>query len=301
MMTTDYHIPVMLNECIDALNISPDGFYVDATYGGGGHSAAILNNLTSGKLYAFDQDEDVHDRVPDDERLVFIDHNFQYIKNFLKFYDAIPVDGILADLGVSSHQFDTAERGFSFRFDADLDMRMNQDQDLTAKDVVNSYSEQELTNILKQYGEFRRAYPLARKIVQRRQSATINTTSELKEIATPFLERNHHSKGLAQIFQAIRIEVNAEMKALEEFLLGAVDVLKSGGRLVVMTYHSLEDRLVKNLMLKGSLTGDVEKDLYGNVIKPLDAVQRKPILASDEEMEVNPRARSAKLRIAQKI
>jgi len=301
MMTTEYHIPVMLHECIDALNISPDGYYVDATFGGGGHSAEVLKRLDTGKLFAFDQDEDVQDRIPNDDRLIFIDHNFQYIKNFLKYYDAIPVHGILADLGVSSHQFDTAERGFSFRFDADLDMRMDRDQALSAFEVINDYPEEDLARILKQYGEFRRAYPLAKKIGQVRKESPIKTTTQLKDIATPFLERNHHSKGLAQIFQAIRIEVNGEMQALEKFLLQAVDVLKTGGRLVVMTYHSLEDRLVKNLMLRGSLSGEVEKDLYGNILKPLEVLQRKPTLASEIEMEANPRARSAKLRIATKI
>jgi len=298
MMTIDYHIPVMLNECIKGLEINPDGYFVDATFGGGGHSKEILKHLKTGKLMAFDQDDRAVENVPDHDQLIFVKHNFQYFKNFLKYQDMLPVDGILADLGVSSHQIDTAERGFSFRFDADLDMRMDQEQKLSALEVVNEYPEEELARIFYLYGEFKRSRPLAKGIVQARGLSPIKTTNDLKAIAEPFLDKKHFNKGLAQIFQAIRIEVNQELEVLTNFLNDTVSALKPGGRLVVLTYHSLEDRLVKNLIQKGNIEGKQVQDFYGNLIRPFTPVNRKPILASDEEMAINPRARSAKLRIA---
>lgn len=298
---SNYHTPVMLQECIDALAIRPDGTYVDVTFGGGGHSREIIKNLgADGRLLAFDQDADAQANLIDDGRFVFIDQNFRYLKNFCRLHNAIPVDGILADLGVSSFQFDRAERGFSIRFDAELDMRMNQSAELSAKEIVNSYTEAELHRIFGIYGEIQNAKSLARTVVTARLNAPINTVADLKNAIQGLIPRGKENKYLAQVFQALRIEVNQELEALKDFLTQSAEVLVSGGRLVVMSYHSLEDRLVKNFIAKGKFSGEVEKDLYGNDQKPFDAVSRGAITASETEVQLNNRARSAKLRIAVK-
>jgi len=296
-----YHNPVMLQECIDGLNIRKDGTYVDVTFGGGGHSKEILKHLDKdGALLAFDQDADAQQNLIDDERFTFIDQNFRYLKNFCRLHNAIPVDGILADLGVSSYQFDQAERGFSIRFDAELDMRMNQSAALSAKEVINNYSEAELHRIFGIYGEIQNAKSLANTVVTARLNAPIVTVNDLKNAISARIPRGKENKYLAQVFQALRIEVNQELEALKDFLIQSADVLVSGGRLVVMSYHSLEDRLVKNFIAKGKFSGDVEKDFFGNDQKPFDAVSRGAITASEEEININNRARSAKLRIAVK-
>jgi 16S rRNA (cytosine1402-N4)-methyltransferase len=297
----NYHTPVMLAECIKALNIKPNGTYVDVTFGGGGHSREIMKHLgDGGQLLAFDQDADAQQNVIDDDRFTFIDQNFRYLKNFTRLHDAIPVDGILADLGVSSYQFDQAERGFSIRFDAELDMRMNQASDLSAKEVVNTYSETDLHRIFGMYGEVQNARSLAKTIVTARLNGPIVTIADLKNAIANIIPRGKENKYLAQVFQALRIEVNQELEALKDFLLQSADVLATGGRLVVISYHSLEDRLVKNFIAKGKFSGEIEKDLYGNNNRPFDAVSRGAIVASDEEIAINNRARSAKLRIAVK-
>lgn len=298
---SDYHIPVMLNECLEGMNIHGDGKYVDVTYGGGGHSAAILNLLSTGKLIAFDQDDEAQENITEHENLIFVNHNFQYLKNFLKFHEQIPVDAILADLGVSSHQIDTAERGFSFRFAGDLDMRMNQNQELSAKELINTFSSEDLAFIFRNYGELKPARPMAASIVQARELAPINSTQQLIEVLRRFIPKHKSNKFLAQVFQALRIAVNHELDALQALLQQSAEVLKPGGRLVVMSYHSLEDRLVKNFIQSGNIDGKVEKDFYGNPIKPFKNLTRKPITASEEELELNPRSRSAKLRIAEKL
>lgn len=298
---TDYHQPVMLQECISALNIKPDGIYVDVTFGGGGHSREILKHLgPQGRLLAFDQDADAQKNLPKDDRLTFIDQNFRYLKNNCRLQGAISADGILADLGVSSHQFDQPERGFSIRFDAELDMRMDQGGSPTAKEVVNSYSEEQLHKIFGIYGEIKNAKSLARTLVTFRLNTPVNTVSDLKEAIAGLIPKGKENKYLAQVFQALRIEVNQELQALKEFLEQSVDVLKSEGRLVVMSYHSLEDRLVKNFISKGKFQGEVDKDFFGNQIKPLESLTRKAIVASEDEVRRNNRARSAKLRIAVK-
>ncbi len=298
---SNYHTPVMLQECIDALAIRPEGVYVDVTFGGGGHSQKILNDLgKNGRLLAFDQDEDAKRNVPNDVRFTFVEQNFRYLKNSCRLYDALPVDGILADLGVSSHQFDQAERGFSVRFDADLDMRMNKSGDLTAKTIINTYTEEELHRIFGMYGELQNAKTLAKTVVTARLNQPIRTIAELKNAIQNLIPKGKENKYLAQVFQALRIEVNQELEALQEFLAQSADVLVSGGRLVVMSYHSLEDRLVKNFIAKGKFRGEVEKDFFGNDQKPFDAVSRGTITASEEEIKINKRARSAKLRIAVK-
>jgi 16S rRNA (cytosine1402-N4)-methyltransferase len=298
---SNYHTPVMLNECIEGLNIRPDGTYVDVTFGGGGHSREILEHLNGdGKLLAFDQDADARQNMIEDERFVFVDQNFRYLKNFCRLHNAIPADGVLADLGVSSYQFDQAERGFSIRFDAELDMRMDQSATLTAKDVVNNYSEADLHRIFGIYGEIQNAKSLANTIVTARLSAPIVTVADLKNVIAPRIPRGKENKYLAQVFQALRIEVNQELEALKDFLIQSAAVLNTGGRLVVMSYHSLEDRLVKNFIAKGKFSGEVEKDLYGNDNKPFKPVSRGAITASAEEISKNNRARSAKLRIAVK-
>ena len=300
-MMSNYHNPVMLQECIEGLNIRKDGTYVDVTFGGGGHSKEILKHLgADGALLAFDQDADAQQNMIDDERFTFIDQNFRYLKNFCRLHDAIPVDGILADLGVSSYQFDQAERGFSIRFDAELDMRMNQSSELSAKEVVNNYSEAELHRIFGIYGEIQNARSLANTVVTARLNAPIVTVADLKNAISARIPKGKENKYLAQVFQALRIEVNQELEALKDFLIQSADVLVSGGRLVVMSYHSLEDRLVKNFIAKGKFSGDVEKDFFGNDQKPFDAVSRGAITASEEEIKINNRARSAKLRIAVK-
>lgn len=300
-MNSTYHTPVMLQECIDGLNIRPDGRYVDVTFGGGGHSREILKHLgPDGELLAFDQDVDAQRNRIDDARFTFIDQNFRYLKNFCRLHGAIPVDGILADLGVSSYQFDEAERGFSIRFDAELDMRMNRSSSLTAKEVINTYSEAELHRIFGIYGEIQNAKSLANTIATARLSAPINTIADLKNVIAGRIPRGKENKYLAQVFQALRIEVNQELEALKEFLVQSAEVLASGGRLVVMSYHSLEDRLVKNFIAKGKFSGEVEKDIYGNDQRPFEAVSRGAITATKDEIEKNNRARSAKLRIAVK-
>jgi 16S rRNA (cytosine1402-N4)-methyltransferase len=301
-MNKVYHVPVMLRECVEALNIKPDGVYVDVTFGGGGHSREILARLgDKGKLYAFDQDPDALANAFQDERFVLIHQNFRFLKNNLRLQGVKKVDGILADLGVSSHQFDEAERGFSIRFDASLDMRMDQVGDLDAKRVISTYSEGELHRVFGMYGEIQNAKSLANAVVTARLTKPINTVSDLKLAIAKLVPRGKENKYFAQLFQALRIEVNKELEALQEFLLQAESILEPAGRLVVMSYHSLEDRLVKNFMAKGKFRGDVEKDFYGNEIKPFKLITRKAIVASEEEISSNSRARSAKLRVAEKL
>lgn len=301
-MSSEYHIPVMLQACMDGLAIKPDGIYVDVTFGGGGHSKGILNLLgPSGRLFAFDQDPDALKNTIDDERFRLIHQNFRFLKNNLRFAGVTQVDGVLADLGISSHQIDEGSRGFSTRFDADLDMRMGKVGDLDAKKVVNEYSEEELHRIFGMYGEIINAKTLAKAIVTARLTEPILTINQLKSIAEKVAPKRKENKYYAQLFQALRIEVNRELEALEAFLQQSVEVLKPGGRLVVMSYHSLEDRLVKNFMQKGKFRGEVEKDFYGNEIKPFKVINRKVITASEDEIRENVRARSAKLRVAEKI
>lgn len=294
----EYHQPVLLKECIDGLNINPAGVYVDVTYGGGGHSKEILKHLTTGKLYAFDQDDDAIKNKVSDERLVLIKQNFRFLKNFLKLYNALPVDGILADLGVSSHQFDEADRGFSTRFDAKLDMRMDRGAKLTAAEVLNTYSEEELKRIFKLYGEVDNAGRLAYVIFHAKKEKQIETVADLKAAIVRCVKRGRENQYYAQVFQALRIEVNKELDVLKDLLLQTMEVLKPGGRLVVISYHSLEDRLVKNIMRSGKFEGEVDKDFYGNQLSPFELITRKPVVPGDAELEVNSRARSAKLRIA---
>ena len=296
----EYHNPVLLNECIEGLNIKPGGIYVDVTFGGGGHSKLILKNLDGGNLYAFDQDENAHKNALQGDGFKLINANFRHLKNFLRMEGVRKIDGLLADLGVSSHQFDVAERGFSIRFDGELDMRMNINSPLSAKSVVNEYTQQDLANVLFKYGELRNSRAIAREIVNAREIETISTTNQLIDVVGKMVPEKKRNQFLARIFQAIRIEVNDEMKALEEMLLGAVDMLNEGGRLVVLSYHSLEDRMVKNLMKKGNLEGKLEKDFFGNPIKDLKEITRKVIVATEDQIAENTRARSAKLRIAEK-
>jgi 16S rRNA (cytosine1402-N4)-methyltransferase len=297
-----YHNPVMLQECLDGLNIKPDGVYVDVTFGGGGHSKAILEKLTTGKLFGFDQDEDAKKNAQSIEHPGFtlVQANFRYLKKFLRVYGIKKVDGILADLGVSSHQIDTPERGFSTRFDADLDMRMNQKSSATARQIVNEYSERDLHKVLGMYGEIKNARTAASEIVRARSGSEIKTIEDLKKALHPCTPRGKEFKYWAQVFQGLRIEVNEEMAVLEEFLLQTPEVLNENGRLVVMSYHSLEDRMVKNFIRSGKIEGEIEKDFYGNILKPLLGITRKPMEASDTEKAANPRARSSKLRIAEK-
>ncbi len=298
---TSYHQPVMLKECLEGLNIQPDGIYVDVTFGGGGHSKAILELLgAKGKLIGFDQDPDAKANIINDDRFIFVDQNFQFLKNQLRFLGIKKVDGILADLGVSSHQFDAADRGFSIRFDADLDMRMDQSREKDAQYILNNYEESDLHKIFGMYGELQNAKTLAALIVKSRMIKPIHTVAELKEIIKPVVKRGKENQYYAQVFQALRIEVNEELEVLKSFLEQCSEVLNPSGRLVVMSYHSLEDRLVKNYIAKGKFSGEVVKDLYGNYYTPLASVTRKAISASDEEIKINNRARSAKLRIAEK-
>lgn len=298
-----YHKPVMLQECLDGLLLKQGGVYVDLTFGGGGHSRAILEQLQGGKLFGFDQDDDARMEAEkiDDPRFQFVQANFRYLKRYLKLYGVKEVDGILADLGVSSHQLDEAERGFSTRFNADLDMRMDRQREVTAGEVLNTYSEQELHRILGQFGEVKNARTLAGALVAARVNAPLKTIDELKEVVNRFAPKGREFKYQAQVFQALRIEVNEEIKVLEEMLVQAAEVLKPGGRLVIMSYHSLEDRPVKNFMSKGKFRGEAEKDFYGNLLRPLEPVTKKPVEAGPEEVEMNNRARSAKLRIAVKV
>ncbi|MBC8112216.1 MAG: 16S rRNA (cytosine(1402)-N(4))-methyltransferase RsmH [Verrucomicrobia bacterium] len=301
-----YHVPVMLNECLEGLDIKPEGVYVDVTFGGGGHSQAIADRLTTGKLFAFDQDEAAAANTAwavNNFNFQLIQANFRYLTRFLKLHNVTAVDGILADLGISSHQIDAGERGFSTRFEATLDMRMDDSPGIskTASTVVNEYSEADLHKLLGMYGEVTNAKTLANALVRERMKQKINTTQELKRILQAFAPRGKENKYFAQVFQALRIEVNDELKALEEMLLQIPVLLKPSGRLVVMSYHSLEDRLVKSFIQKGKFSGELEKDIFGNVNLPLTAVNRKVIVPSEAEIEKNPRSRSAKLRIAEKI
>jgi 16S rRNA (cytosine1402-N4)-methyltransferase len=302
MADYQYHRPVMLQECIEGLSIKPDGLYVDLTFGGGGHAKEILKHLDNGHLYGFDQDLDAVKNAEslDTNKFTLIEGNFRYLKRYLKAYGIKQVDGILGDLGISSHQIDDGTRGFSTRFNAELDMRMDQEADVTAKNVVNTYSVDALQKLLGMYGEVRNAKTLAAAITAERVNKEIKTVEDLKKILSRFAKRGKENKYYAQVFQAIRIEVNEELKALEEMLLQCEELLKPGGRLVMMSYHSLEDRMVKNYIAKGKVQGELEKDFYGNVLKPFNAITRKPITATEEELKINNRARSAKLRIAEK-
>lgn len=301
MTKMEYHNPVLLKEAVDGLNIRPDGVYVDVTFGGGGHSREILNRLgEKGKLYAFDQDKDAVENAFDDKRFTLINENFRFLKRFLRLYGVKKVDGILGDFGVSSHQFDVAERGFSTRFDAKLDMRMNQDSKHSAYEVINEYHEKQLRDVLFQYGELRNSPKIAREIVSKRKEQSITTGEQLKEVLKPFLPFGKEHKILAQIYQAIRIEVNQEIEVLKEFLLQTEELLPPKGRLSLISYHSLEDRLVKRFIRSGLFEGEPEKDFYGNVSVPFKKVKNL-IVPSAEEMKQNSRSRSAKLRIAEKL
>ncbi len=300
-MTMEYHNPVLLKETVDGLNIRPDGVYVDVTFGGGGHSKEILNRLGSnGKLFAFDQDKDALLNTIDDNRFTLINENFRYVRRFLRFYGVKEVDGILADFGVSSHQFDVAERGFSTRFEADLDMRMNQDDAISAYHVVNEYEEEQIRQVLFQYGELRQAPAMAKVIVEERKNGEIKTSEQLKAVLKRFLNHKKENKVLAQIYQAIRIEVNQEIEALKEFLMQTPEVLVKGGRLSLISYHSLEDRLVKRFIRNGMFEGEPVRDVFGNFEVPLKKVGNL-IVPTKEEITINNRARSAKLRIAEKL
>jgi len=300
-MTTSYHIPVMPNEVIAGLNLRTDADVVDATFGGGGHSRLILQKIHRGRVFAFDRDEDAAGNTIEDNRLFFIRHNFRYIKNFLRYHDVKQVDSIFADLGVSSHDFDIPERGFSFRHNARLDMRMNRDAKTDAASIINNYSEEQLASVFRLFGEIKNAKRLATEIIKYRSEKSIETTGKLKEITSKCAPKAIENKYLAQVFQALRIEVNDEMEALKEFLLATLDVLKKGGRLVVITYHSLEDRLCKNFMKTGNFEGRLEKDFYGKPITPFAMVNRKVITPDNKELVNNTRSRSAKLRIAERI
>ncbi|MEI6888055.1 MAG: 16S rRNA (cytosine(1402)-N(4))-methyltransferase RsmH [Bacteroidales bacterium] len=295
-----YHRPVMLTECIELLGIKPGGVYVDATFGGGGHSREILSRLENGRLIAFDQDEDAVKNAFDDPRFTFVNHNFRFIRNFLRLHKQVPVDGILADLGVSSHQIDVPERGFSIRGEGSLDMRMDQRKPLTAHTIINTYTEEKLIELFRNYGEIINARKLVSRIAETRGEKEIGSTTELVLIAKTCAERGKENKYLAQVFQALRIEVNQEMEVLADFLSQCLDVLGSQGRLAVISYHSLEDRLVKNYFRTGNLEGELKKDFYGNVLSPWNMVTRKAIVAGDKEVAENGRARSARLRVAEK-
>lgn len=296
-----YHIPVLLHPSVDGMNIQPGGIYVDVTFGGGGHSREILRRMDdTARLYSFDQDEDAEKNIVDDPRFTFVRSNFRYLHNFLRYYHHEQVDAILADLGVSSHHFDDSERGFSFRFEGKLDMRMNKRSGLTAADVVNTYSEERLADLFYLYGELKNSRKLAATLVKARASAPLTTIEEFLAVVKPLFGREREKKELAKVFQALRIEVNQEMEALKEMLAAAVRVLKPGGRLVVITYHSLEDRLVKNLMKTGNTEGRVVKDFFGRVETPFRLVTNKVIVPDEAEQQRNPRSRSAKLRIAER-
>lgn len=296
-----YHVPVLLNESIEGMNLQPGGIYVDVTFGGGGHSKEILRRMDNDShLYSFDQDEDAEKNIVNDTRFTFVRSNFRYLYNFLRYYEVEQVDAVLADLGVSSHHFDDSERGFSFRFDGKLDMRMNKRSGITAADVVNTYDEERLANIFYLYGELKNSRKLASVIVKARNNQPIVTIGEFLDIVKPLFGREREKKELAKVFQALRIEVNQEMEALKEMLQSATEMLKPGGRLVVITYHSLEDRMVKNMMKTGNIEGKSTQDFFGNVQTPFKLINNKVIVASDDEVTRNPRSRSAKLRIAEK-
>jgi 16S rRNA (cytosine1402-N4)-methyltransferase len=296
----EYHIPVLLSESIEGLNIKPDGIYVDLTYGGGGHAREILKYLKSGRLIAFDQDEEAGNNKLDSDKFLFVQSNFKFFRNFLRYYKHDFVDGIIADLGVSSHHFDIAERGFSFRFDGDLDMRMDKNLEKTAADVLNTYSSEDLLKLFREFGEIDNAYKLVKEIVSAREKDSIGQISQFKEAIVNVTPKHVEHKYLAKVFQALRIEVNDEIGVLKEMLLQTASSIKPGGRLVVITYHSLEDRLVKNFMKSGNFEGKLEKDFYGNVLSPFKAINRKVIIPNENEININNRARSAKLRIAEK-
>lgn len=299
---SNYHTPVMLNECIEGLNIIPEGKYVDVTFGGGGHSNKIFEKLEGGKLIAFDKDDDVSSNKIDNEKFIFIRQDFSYLKNFLRYLDILPVNGILADLGVSSHQIDTPKKGFSYRFNAELDMRMDSDATLTAKKILNEYPEEQLHKLFGIYGEVKNAKTLAHEIILFRKEIKFETTQDLVKIIEKCIKKNDKfNKYASQVFQALRIEVNDELGSLRKMLNQSVDVLATGGRLVVLTYHSLEDRLVKNFIKAGNFKGEIVKDIYGNSESYFKQINSKPIVPTDEEIRENPRSRSAKLRIAEKI
>lgn len=296
-----YHQPVMVKESVEGLNIKPDGTYVDATFGGGGHSIEILKKLNNGKLIAFDQDEETSGNVPDDSRIIFVQHNFRFLKNFLKYHHIKAIDGILADLGVSSHHFDSPHRGFSFRFDSDLDMRMNMKSEFSAKEVINNYSAEMLTKVFRDYGEIKNARELANTIVHYRQEKPVNSIRDLLEAIENLLPPVNGNQYLAKVFQAMRIEVNHEIENLKSLLLQASGLLNPHGRIAVISYHSLEDRIVKNFFRTGTFESERQTDLYGNVLRPLKPVNQKAITPQEQEVNKNSRARSAKLRIAEKI
>jgi 16S rRNA (cytosine1402-N4)-methyltransferase len=299
--TTVYHVPALLEPSIDALEIKANGVYVDATYGGGGHSRAILSRLKDGKLIAFDRDSDSMDNVPNDKRLIFVQNNFRFMRNFLRYYKISKVDGILADLGVSSHHFDSSERGFSFRFpDSSLDMRMNQDAELTAQKVLNTYPQEKLARVFSEYGEIKQALKLAKMFVESREQKALISVADLLEAIEPLVPKTESKQFLSKVFQSIRIEVNKEIVSLKHFLEQTVDGLKTGGRLAVISYHSLEDRMVKNFIRTGNVAGQRVKDFYGNDISPFTVISKKAIVPDDVEIDFNSRSRSAKLRVAEK-
>lgn len=296
-----YHIPVLLQESIQGMNLRPGGIYTDMTFGGGGHSKEILRQMDAeSRLFSFDQDEDAERNIVDDSRFTFVRSNFRYLHNFLRYYGVDKVDAILADLGVSSHHFDDSERGFSFRFDGNLDMRMNKRAGMTASEIINTYDEEQLANLFYLYGELKNSRKLANVLVKARSVKSIVTIGDFLEIVKPLYGKEREKKELAKVFQALRIEVNQEMEALKEMLYAATEALKPGGRLVIITYHSLEDRMVKNIMKTGNIEGKAEKDFFGNIQTPFKLVNNKVIVPTDEEIERNPRSRSAKLRIAEK-
>ena len=302
MQSSVYHIPALLDACMAGLAVQPDGTYVDGTFGGGGHSRAILERLgDKGRLYAFDQDEDACVNRIEDNRFTFVRSNFRFLKNFMRYYDVDSIDGLLADLGVSFHHFDASERGFSFRFDGALDMRMNRRARTTAADIIESYTQEQLSDIFYLYGELRSARKIAGAVVSARRVQKIDTTTRLVEVVSPYIDKRQEKKELAQLFQALRIEVNQEMEALRRMLLSACELVRPGGRRAILTYHSLEDRLVKNFFKTGNFEGRVEKDFFGRIESPLRPVNNKVIVPDDDEVIRNPRARSAKLRIAEKL
>lgn len=301
MTGNSYHTPVLLHAAVDGLNINPTGTYVDVTFGGGGHSALILSKLTTGKLYAFDQDPAAQKNVSDNPNLVFIPANFRYLDNFLRLYGVSKIDGLLGDLGVSSHQFDDASRGFSFRFDHRLDMRMDTNAALDAYNVVNTYEEEKLADIFYLYGELRNSRAIAKAISIARREKPIETTNDLQELLGHMVPQKMRTGFFAQLFQALRIEVNQELEVLKDLLVSATEWLNPGGRMVIISYHSLEDRLVKNFFRAGNFTGEQQKDFYGNLIRPLKEITKKPIVPGEAEIEENNRARSAKMRIAEKL
>ena len=302
MTESEYHVPVLLNSSVDAMIVDKDGVYVDVTFGGGGHSKYVLSQLENGRLVAFDQDVDAESNLIKDDRFTFVRQNFSFMRNYLRMIPGVlPVNGVLADLGVSSHQFNTAERGFSFRFDADLDMRMNQDVVKTAKDVLMQYEEVDLRYVFKVYGELSNAHKIAYRVVKERENKEIKTIEDLKGLMSGLYMPHKGNTFFAKLFQALRIEVNDEMKVLENFLNQSTEVIKQGGRLSVITYHSLEDRMVKRFIKSGNIEGKQEKDFYGNLIRPFKEVNRKPIVPSEDEIKVNNRARSAKLRVAERL